>query len=369
MKILNIILSVFIFLFAAASAVFSYFLFEKRAQFVSGHEKMARAIYESSKALDAGSGTEEAKKLDRNALAHDKYAELDNVLKVLPKQSAAIVAQRDSMADAVYRVAGAVGMKDGDADAYKVIEGADDRVNKVVGAVKTVVTRRDNAYKAIIDIANEYSVKIDKNALVNASSKSASEKAFAPLKNHVDKVVSDNNNYSNAMREILKTVGGKGGNDIANVKKAVSAKVAEIKKLQSDLKAAKTAADEAVKAKDKAEKAKDKAEKAAKKVAASLADYKTRIGVSKEFKEWTKEEALERLYGKVTGVSNDYGFFVVDLGKTSVVYQNDPKDKTKKTDIKLDLAEDMEVMILRPSADTADPKSWFEENGAVISSV
>ena len=87
MKAVNIILSILILLLSAAAAVFSYFLFEKRSQFVTGWAKMARVISESSSALDQGSGTQIASKLTTAALAHENYAKLDSLIQELPTQS------------------------------------------------------------------------------------------------------------------------------------------------------------------------------------------------------------------------------------------------------------------------------------------
>ena len=63
MKIVNIILSILILLLSAATAVVSYFLFEKRSQFVSGWAKLAQTISSSAAELDKDTGTEVAKKL------------------------------------------------------------------------------------------------------------------------------------------------------------------------------------------------------------------------------------------------------------------------------------------------------------------
>ena len=186
MKILNIILSIFIFIFAAASAVFSYFLFEKRAQFVSGHEKMANAIYESSKALDAGSGTADSKKLTPEALAHDKYADLGNVLPVLPSQSKKIVAQRNALAQSLWNIAEAIRMKDvGDVEEYRQIDSYSGRMDSVVAGVADTVKHRDNAYQAIADIGKPYRVNIRKEALISASDLRASRAVLKPLADYI----------------------------------------------------------------------------------------------------------------------------------------------------------------------------------------
>ena len=77
MKAINIVLSILILLLAAAAAVFSYFLYEKRSQFVTGWDKMAEIVNESAKALDQGSGTNLGSKLTKDALGHRNYANLE----------------------------------------------------------------------------------------------------------------------------------------------------------------------------------------------------------------------------------------------------------------------------------------------------
>ena len=73
MKVANIILSILIFLLAATSAVFSYFLFEKRSMFVTGWGKMAKAINAAAVELDKDSGTAIAKELTPDNLSHEKF--------------------------------------------------------------------------------------------------------------------------------------------------------------------------------------------------------------------------------------------------------------------------------------------------------
>ena len=52
MKTFNLIACIIILLLAAVSAVFSYFLYEKRVQFVNGWSQMATAIETSAKTID-----------------------------------------------------------------------------------------------------------------------------------------------------------------------------------------------------------------------------------------------------------------------------------------------------------------------------
>ena len=140
MKVLNIILSVFIFIFAAASAVCSYFLFEKRAQFVSSHQKMAAAIYAASQTLDSNSGTDYAKDLnDKKELNHENFSKLDSKLPSFKNQSRNIINQRDAMADALANINNRLikeNLASGSADAanFKKIDQYDSSIGQFCGS-------------------------------------------------------------------------------------------------------------------------------------------------------------------------------------------------------------------------------------------
>ena len=376
MKIFNIILSVFIFLLAAASAVFSYFLFEKRAQFVRGHEKMAAAIYESSKALDAGSGTEEAKKLDKNALAHDKYADLDNVLPVLPKQSKNIIKQRDDMAGALWRIGGTVGMKNaGDIESFKMVDGYDARLSAVGKSVADTVNRRDNAYKALAAVARNYRVNINPAALVNAADMRATGNALLPLANFIKTAVSNRDQYRRGLEDVARIAGTRTAVSdanpaagVKNVQNVVTTKVREVNSLRNELAKVKRENNRLI----STVRSKDAQIKAANKkyveVSNSLSELKESIGVAKDYKPWKAGsiEARSRLFGRVTGVSKEYGYVVIDLGERSVVYQ---ESNGKKLPIRLNLTSGLELVVIRGTEENSDPKAWLNPNGSALNSV
>lgn len=354
MKILNIILSIFIFIFAAASAVFSYFLFEKRAQFVSGHEKMANAIYESSKALDAGSGTADSKKLTPEILAHDKYADLDSALPALSSQSKKIVAQRNALAQSLWNIAEAIRMKDaGEVESYRQIDSYSGRMDAVVAGVADTVKHRDNAYQAISDIAKPYRVNIRKEALVNASDIRASRAVLKPLADYIKDTLNNSNAYRSALVEVSRIAGKKVNvadnrrdAGIKEVKAVVTAKVGEVNTLLGELNKVKrdnSRLNSVVRSRDAQIKA---AEKKFKDVSNALSELKESIGVAKDYRPWRagSEEARSRMFGKVTAVSKEYGYFVIDLGERSVVYQ---ESNGKKVPIALKLTSGIEVAVVR----------------------
>ena len=354
MKILNIILSIFIFILAAASAVFSYFLFEKRAQFVSGHEKMARAIYESSKALDAGSGTADAQKLTPEALAHDKYSDLDAILPGLPNQSKKVIAQRNALAQSLWNIGDTVQMKNlGEVEAYRQIETYNGRMDAVVSEVATTIKRRDNTYRAISEIAGTYRVTVRPQSLVSAADIRATRSALKPLADFIQKVLGNSNAYRSALADVARLAGksvsvtdAKRDAAIKEVKAVVTAKVNEVGSLRGELNKIKrentrlagTVRTQAAEIKANEQKYKE--------VTNALSELKASIGVAKDYKPWKagSEEARTRLYGKVTSVSKEYGYFVIDLGERSVVYQ---ESNGKKVPIALKLTSGIELMVVR----------------------
>ena len=110
MKGLNIALTVVILLLAIVSAVFSFFLFEKREQLTKGWSMMVGEINRTAKVLDAGSGSSSSSQLNDQTLAHIKYADLSTNLKNLSEQANKVIKERDAMAGALREMANLVEM-------------------------------------------------------------------------------------------------------------------------------------------------------------------------------------------------------------------------------------------------------------------
>lgn len=378
MKVLNIILSIFIFLFAAASAVCSYFLFEKRAQFVKGHEKMAKAIYETSKALDQNSGTDYAKDLTTEVLAHEKYADLDSKLPKISTQGKNIISQRDFMADSLAKIDNALssdlkrGMSGSDVSSFMMIDKYDSSTAAVGRKLNSVLSRRNDAYAEIARIAKG---RGGVNVVDLKEKDNNARNALRPFSDFISKTVDNSNSYRNALSEIARIAGARVSvsdssrdTGIKNVKAAVSKKIGEVNSLAKELAKAKreiAGLNRSVKAKESQRLA---AVKAKAETAEKLAALRKSIGVSEEFVAWKpgSEAALSRLCGKITGVSKEYGYFVIDLGEKSVVYQKDAKTG-ESVKICLNLASGIELMIVRPSSDV-DPATWYNADGAVLNS-
>ena len=100
MKGFNVFLAIVIFLLAAASALFSYFLYEKRASLVTGHGYFAKQLVEATQKLESNSGTKQlSDSVTEESLKHDKAPKVVNdQLTEFNKLVAAVVDERDTLA-------------------------------------------------------------------------------------------------------------------------------------------------------------------------------------------------------------------------------------------------------------------------------
>lgn len=376
MKVLNIILSIFIFIFAAASAVCSYFLFEKRAQFVRGHEKMARAIEKTAKALDDGSGTTYANNLSTKVLAHDKYSDLDSKLPTLDEQVGNIVKQRDAMAEALANATNKAAGENGSSkkvgiDSFKQIDQYSSSISGMSSELGKMIKNRDKAYNKLQAIA-ENRGGINIAALKKGDDPELVFKAFSDF---ISNTIDNSNTYRTTLAEVAALAGGnvsvsddQRDDGINEVKKVVKEKIGEVKTIEKKLSEALTEAEKQKAIAKKALKKEEAAKKNADKIAANLKKLRDRLGLSAEFVAWDIEEARAHLRGVVTGVSEEYGYFVINLGsKNSNVDQKDSVSGTVQP-VVTNLTSGVELMIMR-SSDKNDPNSWRNVDGAVINSV
>lgn len=179
MKAINIILSILIFLLSAVAATFSYFLFEKRSQFVTGWGKMAAGIENTARALDKDSGTKVASQLTRSALAHENYANLSSLLPKLSAQAESVIVERNYLADALLRINGIVGNTNRSLNeaALRSIDTYNKSTVTVVSGVRTVIANRNKSYAALVTLARrDFGVNIDRNKLINGDND-----AFKPM--------------------------------------------------------------------------------------------------------------------------------------------------------------------------------------------
>ena len=331
MKAVNILLSILILLLSAAAAVFSYFLFEKRSQFVTGWAKMARVISESSSALDQGSGTQIASKLTTSALAHENYAKLDSLIQELPTQSRNIIKERDTLANALQSVSGVVGMGVVAKDKLSGIDTYYQAQNMVVAGVKRAIDNRDATYRNLISVVErEFRVTIDRKLLL-----AGDRRAFDTLA----KKLADNRNqvafYNNFVINSGRTFGAnlRGGLNENNYRAQIGVVNNAINVYRNNFNQTKSKLNKALRdiaSRDRTIGSLNNKIKTLDGVVADrdqqISSFQRAFGLSDVrdgAKPWKpgSPEARAALTAKVTAVNTKYGYIAIDAGKYSVVQQ------------------------------------------------
>ena len=327
MKVVNVILSVLILLLAAASAVFSYFLFEKRGQLVGGWDKMATAINQAAVEIDRNSGTKVAKELTPEALGHTNYATLDENLRKITKLVKDLTIQRDELADALLRVSssaelrninkqGLTGLDTYAAGKLDVMKGVNDAITKrnrtidqFVNLVRNTLNVNlnaralkdgdTNAMKQLTDALNQ--IKSRRNAY-EAKIRDINSQTGAGAPNFDDK------NYNNSLNKTLRDLKGKYQGMVSEVDKAKQ----NIQNLQRQI----NERDNKIAMLNKTVGTKD----------GQLNELKRALGI--DMKDtipapWKagSVEARKAIQGKVLEVNDRYGYVCINLGKNSVVPQ------------------------------------------------
>ena len=330
MKAVNVILSILILLLAAASAVFSYFLFEKRSQFVDGWAKMAVAINKSAVELDRDSGTSKklADELTSSTLSHEQYTNLDQRLPKLAERARQVVTSRNVLASGLYTIANTVKAQkkpsEKDLCGLDTYEG---KMNDVVSAVADTVNRRDRQFRNIANLSKKYlGVNLNTNELVsgNASALGNMEKALQAEK-------SRRGNYETALRTIAGRVGARlsTGSDYSKSTKNISDGVEKLYRVyratDNDLKKTRAALRNAEGQLKKTQANVANLKNVNKKQLDQISDYKKALGIADadDVACWKdgSDDARKALAGKVLSVDKDYGYITVDLGKATRVLQ------------------------------------------------
>ena len=167
MKVVNVVLSILILLLAIASAVFSYFLFDKRSQLVEGWKKMATTINQSATEMDKGSGTKVGGELTVAALSHENYADLDAKLAKLTTQSRQLIKQRDELAETLRSIGTVAEMNNvGSSDAFKNMATYSTSKDDVVQGVGALIDRRNKIVQSVVEaVRRNLQLTIDANKL------------------------------------------------------------------------------------------------------------------------------------------------------------------------------------------------------------
>ena len=329
MKAINIILSILIFLLSAVAATFSYFLFEKRSQFVTGWGKMAAGIESTARALDKDSGTKVASQLTRSALAHENYANLSSLLPKLSAQAESVIVERNYLADALLRINGIVGNTNRSINeaALRSIDTYNKNTVTVVSGVRTVIANRNKSYAALVSLAQrDFGVTIDRNKLINGDSDT-----FKPMETKLRAMQSRMRAYDSFIARMGSGFGVKvnAAQPEANIKSIDAAINAYRKRFQDKDRECRMLTN-----------TKRRLEGDIKRLNGTIASQKNMIsdrdkqitsfqrafGLSASRSDaapWTagSAEARAALVSKVVAVNTKFGYIAIDAGKYSVVQQ------------------------------------------------
>jgi len=332
MKIVNLILSILILLLAVASAVFSYFLFEKREQMVKGWEKMAVTVNQASAELDKGSGTNIAKLLSPELLSHEKYSDLDKNLAQLTQQAQKIVQQRDDLGSTIKKIATVTEMKNiPNADDFMKMDAYAAAKKNVLEWVTESKERQDGTIKMVCETASKLGVSLTADALRTPEYASEFRKLDTKITAVQSRISSDNDSFT----QLAQILGGStpdfSDNAYSNSIKSISDAAQKMKddfgSAKSSLESAKTqlaSMQSTVKGKDSNIQSLQKDLKGKEEQIAKLKLIINPAGnVKDDFKLWTEgsPEARMAVQGKIIDINRKYGFVVVDLGANTKVEQ------------------------------------------------
>ena len=166
MKAFNVILAVLIFLLAATSAIFSFFLFEKRKQLVDAHALMAEQFETTTQKVDKNNDLGLKDEINQEKLAHNNSVNLPIIMKNFDILSDKIVGNRDDLAKTLVEIANVI-EKNGftendfakldkdDADAKDKVQ---TKLTNLLQHAKIVITRRDGVLKLVGQAASDLDI-------------------------------------------------------------------------------------------------------------------------------------------------------------------------------------------------------------------
>ena len=333
MKFLNIFLSILILLLAVASAVFSFFLYEKRQQLVTGWEMMAKAINSSAANLDKGSGTKVAGELTVEKLGHDKFEDLGNKLPKLQTHAGNVITERDEMASAIKKIAETVEMDNvQELPAFKDLKSYKTNSDAVVNKVESVTRQQNDTLKQVCSVGNKLKADLTFSGLKGSNYDSELKKLDSKI-NFVNSRISD---ADRQFRSIFSIAGGSASLnfDERSYRGSTGKVVTAVRKLKNEyIEAKETLKTRNAKVTDLQSIIKNKdgrIEELNKTINNNLVKIKrlNRIITGEkdsdiEIKPWGNgsKEARLAVQGKILKVDRKYGFVVIDIGINTMVKQ------------------------------------------------
>lgn len=321
MKIVNIILSVFVFLLAGASAYFSFELWNKRSTFLNGWNSFAVTINKVASTVDADSGSSYASALKTDELGHLKYANLESKLKEFEAMNEKLVKERNDLADALHRIGSAVGARNLPPKAnFRKFDTYSDAMGRSVSGVGDLNNRHRAGMNQVSRHLRQLGINTNPTALLNND---------AGALNRLGNELGQKGRRLNELERAIRTITGQAGrssNKTADAINSIKVLGDRSRKLATDLNSANREINRlkgVVAAREKTIKEQSNTIQVKNKQLGELKvvmkiDSKDDIPTL-----WKKgsTEARMAIYGKVIEVNTEYGYVGLSVGKETRVYQ------------------------------------------------
>jgi uncharacterized coiled-coil DUF342 family protein len=329
MKIVNILLSVLVLILAAVSAVSSFVLYDKRNILVDGWNEMAKTINETSTILDRESGTDVAKALSPETLAHENYSELDVNLTKFASQAQKIQTQRNELGATIAKMSDILSISNAPSQSdLNKLSNYKSSSNDAIEGMNQVKNRNNSTASEISRVADKLGVTVSARALKSASYKSELNK----ISSRVDFVKRRINTFNSSVKKIASSSGAGSINlSDSSYTSSLTKTVSSVKKLKLDYDSTSRKLRQAkgqladiskdARAKDQTIAERDKIITDLKRtIKAFNPDTEEVEPLIPPWKDGSKE-ALSAVKGQVIDVNNKYGFVVVSLGSSTLIEQ------------------------------------------------
>ncbi len=345
MKGFNVVLAVLIFLLAATSAVFSFFLFEKRKQLIDSHTMMGERLAKSAEKLDEANACNLKDLITTDKLNHTNTAELPLLLQEYGKLTDSMVKNRDMLAASLVEVGQALennGFEVSDFNQLATPDKLQSKLNELRIYAEKVSRNRNDVYKLIGNTANALGIGRIEPAALKVDNP---ENVYKPILDDIAKKKIRIANLENMIRdlavnlEITKTISLDNiASDTETMKKQANDIIGARNKFKSDWQSKTAESDARQKAIEALTKEALGMKKEIAELKAKLDHIYTSIGVKDKKRVPLTDgckESLEMLKtqnkGVVLQVNEKFGFVTVSLGtKTRVI------EKFGKEDVVLD---------------------------------
>lgn len=373
MKIFNVVLAGLIFLLAAVSAVFSFLLFEKRAQLVDNYDQLGKQLANSAKILDSETNTGVSQKVTVENLALNNSVNLPTALKNFDVLTQGIIAERNELAETLAAIASIMESKEFAAEDFKNINTYSAKIKQLSEYVKKSKNNHDAALDNIVSIAAKYGIETTKEDLKAGQFETVVNNIETKLQAKENLI----NDYKRAVADLSRKTGvsinanspisglQKIGTDYTSLTASVNRLTNDKKNLTSALNSSKATVD---KLNNQINTMRISHQRALAEKDRKIASLHENAGIAKEHRNTFQpilpgsRKALdlirEQNIGKVLVVDEKFGFVTISLGrKTYVVDERVTKGGPRYVDPMIPAG--AELTVVRPLADNKNKTEYI----------